>query len=77
MCEVKKELGRIEKLLNDEKSWDASEVSIKAYKAFESQNNSLLQVEEIVWRQRTCAVGLKYGNRNSVFSRKRKPKEES
>lgn len=58
--EVSRELGIIEKFLNDKKNWEASLESIKMFKALDSQRNSLVQVEEIMWRQRSHAVWLKH-----------------
>lgn len=62
---ITKELRRIEDLLKDEVNWDPSEEALKAYKVLETQRNSLLQVEEIIWRKKSRALWLQHGDKYS------------
>lgn len=55
---VAKEILRIESLLNDYARWSTCQEDIKAYKALEAQHNNLVQVEEVIWRQKSRVVWL-------------------
>lgn len=64
---VSPELRRIEKLLQEDVRWDAEPDEFETFKALESQRNNLLQVEEVMWRQRSRALWLNHGDKNTNF----------
>lgn len=64
---VSKEIKRIEELLKDTNLWSSEPTSVQAYKALEKQRDNLLRTDEVLWRQRSMAVWLKDGDRNTKF----------
>ncbi|XP_058764138.1 uncharacterized protein LOC131637556 [Vicia villosa] len=64
---VKKELNRIEGRLKEASNWDSGEHDVRTYKALEKQRDSIQKTEEIIWRQRSRAVWLQAGDKNTKF----------
>lgn len=62
---VRKEIKRIEELVKDDNLWLAGLSAMQAYKALEKQRDNMLRTDEILWRQRSRAVWLKDGDRNT------------
>lgn len=62
---VSKEIKRIEELLKDTNLWSSEPTSVQAYKTLEKQRDNLLRTDEVLWRQRSMAVWLKDGDRNT------------
>lgn len=65
--EVRKEIHQIELQLKDNKMWEQEGTSTQRYKEFEKKYGELLQIEEIIWRQKSKAVWLKEGDKNTKF----------
>ncbi|XP_058757456.1 uncharacterized protein LOC131630719 [Vicia villosa] len=65
--EISKELRRIEEQLGSEFCWAEGHGDISRNRALVRQRDKLLQTEEIMWRQRSRALWLKYGDKNSKF----------
>lgn len=63
--EISKELKRIEEQLGKEFCWEDSDSNILKNRDLERQRDKLLHSEEMVWRQRSRALWLKHGDRNS------------
>lgn len=55
--------------------WSNEPESIRRYKDLERQHADLLQTEETLWRQRSRAMWLKDGDKNTKFSMGRPIKE--
>ncbi|XP_058724620.1 uncharacterized protein LOC131596076 [Vicia villosa] len=62
-----KEIHRVEEMLSDGKNWDSNEESMVHFKRLEKRKDDLLHVEEIMWRQRSRALWLQHGDRNTKF----------
>lgn len=65
--EVRKEIVRTEKLLQDGSLWSDSADDLRKYRDLEKTHAELLQKEETLWRQRSRATWLKDGDRNTKF----------
>lgn len=65
--EVVKELKRVESLLKDDRMWSTDVEEINQFKALEKQRDKLLRIEETMRRQRSRAVQLKDGEKNTMF----------
>ncbi|PNX64854.1 hypothetical protein L195_g054234, partial [Trifolium pratense] len=64
---IKKELFRIEEKLKDQSLWSDSIDDHHRYKELEKEHGELLKRQETMWRQRSRAVWLKDGDRNTKF----------
>ncbi|KAK2424153.1 hypothetical protein QL285_034543 [Trifolium repens] len=62
---IRKEIVRIEKILQDHTMWDDSGGCIQRYKDLEFKLGELLKEEEIMWRQRSRALWLRNGDKNT------------
>ncbi|CAI8607314.1 unnamed protein product [Vicia faba] len=60
-------LQGLEKLLKEDIRWDVNVEEIKTQKNIEVQRNDFLKMEEIIWRQKSQAVWLHHGDRNTKF----------
>jgi hypothetical protein len=64
---IKKELFQIEERLKDQSLWSDSIDDHHRYKELEKEHSELLKRQETMWRQRSRAVWLKDGDRNTKF----------
>jgi exonuclease III/ribonuclease HI len=64
---IKKELGRIERLLTDQTLWDGTDLDRQKLRDLEKQHAELLARQETMWRQRSRAVWLRDGDKNTKF----------
>ncbi|CAI8615069.1 unnamed protein product [Vicia faba] len=53
-------------MLKEEDMWDNSEERIKKYKALENQRKNLMKTKEVMWRQRSRALWLQDGDKNTT-----------
>lgn len=67
MVQIKKDIKRIENLHNDHSLWSGLAEDIHRYKLPESQHAEFLKTQETMWRQRSRALWLKDGNKNTKF----------
>jgi len=63
MGSIKKEIKRIEKILNDTNMWSSTHADLVRFKTLEKQLDDLLKTEEVMWRQCSRAVWLKEENK--------------
>lgn len=73
---IQNELKRIEDTLNEDARWDNNMKSINVNKSLVQQRNQLLHTEEMKWRQRSRAIWLDHGDKNSKFFTGRRSKGE-
>ncbi|WJX27814.1 hypothetical protein P8452_16597 [Trifolium repens] len=64
---IKKDIIKIEKLLQDQSLWSKEGSDMLRYKELERQHEELLKAQETMWRQRSRAVWLKDGDKNTKF----------
>lgn len=62
-----KDIARIEEKLKDQSLWSETEADRRLYKQLEKDYGELLKIQETMWRQRSRAVWLKDGDRNTNF----------
>lgn len=67
MSFVRNEIKRIEKLLKDSNLWSSSREDLIRFKALEKQLDEHMKAEETMWRQRSRAVWLMEGDKNTNF----------
>lgn len=53
---LKKEIIRLEKLLNDTSLWPIDADDLQRYKQLDKQHEDLLKVQKTMWRQRSRSV---------------------
>ncbi|XP_058757744.1 uncharacterized protein LOC131630999 [Vicia villosa] len=64
---ISKETKRVEGLMQKDVCWMPNSQSIAKHRALERQRNKLLRIEETMQRQRSMAVWLRDGDRNTKF----------
>ncbi|GAU21788.1 hypothetical protein TSUD_329120, partial [Trifolium subterraneum] len=64
---IKKGIFRIEERLKDQSMWSESVEDHHRYKELEKEHGELLKRQETMWRQRSQAMWLKDGDRNTKF----------
>jgi hypothetical protein len=64
---IKKDLARIEERLKDQSLWAETPEDLVRFKNLEKCHGELLKKQETMWRQRSKAVWLKDGDRNTKF----------
>lgn len=65
--EIRKEIQRLEKLLNGISLWSDSVGDIQRYRLLERHHDDLLRTRETIWRKRRRRVWLKDGDMNTKF----------
>jgi hypothetical protein len=64
---IRKEITEMEEKLKNHSTWGETPEEIRKFKKMENRHAELLQLEEVIWRQRSRAVWLKDGDRNTKF----------
>lgn len=64
---IRKELTILEKTLKDSPPWGSDEKTIQRFKCLESRQAELLKLQETMWRQRSRAMWLRDGDKNTKF----------
>jgi hypothetical protein len=64
---IRQEILKVETRLKDAVLWEDAPTSIQAYKELEREHSDLLKKEETMWRQRSRAIWLKDGDKNTKF----------
>ena len=67
MSSVRNEIKRLEKLLSDSNLWSSSHDDLLRFKTLERQLDEHLKIEETMWRQRSRAMWLMEGDKNTKF----------
>jgi hypothetical protein len=67
ISEIRKEVTLLEGRLKNDSLWSGNHDDIHLYKELERRHGDLLKTEELIWRQRSRAVWLKEGDKNTKF----------
>ncbi|KAK7274123.1 hypothetical protein RIF29_15199 [Crotalaria pallida] len=64
---LRREIIKVKQALSSNTCWEADATSLMKFKDLKERHASLLQEEEIMWRQGSRALWLQHGDKNSKF----------